>query len=95
MKKLNLNSFVKFRLNEYGKDIFYCRYDEINKWLKARGCEPQFESSFPEVDQDGFTELQLWEFMQIYGPYVGNGVPAFWEELNFYIKDEDLDEVEE
>ena len=94
MKKFNLNEFIKFRLNDRGKDIFYHQYDELNKWLESNGAKP-LERLFPAVDEDGYTEFQLWHFMNIYGPHMANGAPAFWEDANIYIKDEDLKNVEE
>ena len=92
MKKLNLNSTIKFRLNDYGKDIYYHRFDEANEWLKLRGCPP-LERRFPNVDQDGYTSFQLWEFISIYGKHSGLGCPDFWQDLNFYIEDVDLEDV--
>ena len=94
MKKLNLNSTIKFRLSDYGRDIYYHQYDELNKWIIARGGKP-LEQSFPEVDKDGFSSFQLWHFMAIYGPYSGMGKPEFWQDLNFYIDVKDLDDVPE
>ena len=94
MKKLNLNSIIKIRLNDYGKDIYYCKNDELNKRIIARGGEP-LERRYPEVDKDGFSSFQLWDFMAIYGPFSGLGYPEFWQDLNIYIEDEDLDDVPE
>lgn len=93
MKKLNLNSTIKFRLNDYGKDIYYHRYDDLIEFMKAKGCAP-LERCFPQVDENGFTSFQLWEFMAIYGKHSGMGCPDFWKELNFYIDEKDLEEVE-
>lgn len=92
MKKLNLNSTIKIRLNDYGKDIYYHHLDELNEWLKSKGAKP-LERSFPKVDENGFSEFQLWYFMSIYGQHSANGCPEYWEDLNFYIDDEDLEEV--
>lgn len=91
MKKLNLNDHIKFKLNDRGKDIYYHRFDELNKRAGKIVCEPRF----PEVDENGFTEFQLWHFIEIYGPHIGMGRPEFWDnDFNFYIKDEDMDDVE-
>ena len=29
------------------------------------------ESSLPEVDENGYTEFQLWRFMELYGEHIG------------------------
>lgn len=92
MKKLNLNSRIKFRLNDYGKDIFYHRFDELNERIVARGGKP-LEPYFPKVDEHGFSEFQLWDFIEIYGDHIGMGRREFWSDFNFYIDDGDLDDV--
>lgn len=92
MKKLNLNSTIKFRLNDRGMDIYYHHTDELNRWLVRRGCKP-LDQHFPKVDKDGFSSFQLWEFMSIFGEHSGMGRPDYWQDLNIYIKDADLDDV--
>lgn len=94
MKKLNLNTTISFRLNDYGKDIYYHRFDHLNELIVARGGKP-IERSYPEVDENGFTEFQLWGFICIYGEHMGMGKPEFWKDLNFYISEDALEDVEE
>ena len=62
MKKLNLNSIIKVKLSDYGKDIYYHRFDEINKRCITNGAMP-LKARFPDVDRDGYTRFQLWDFM--------------------------------
>lgn len=38
--KINLNQWVKFKLTDYGKNIYYHRFDELNKYLEAKGHSP-------------------------------------------------------
>ena len=93
MKKFNLNYMIKVKLTDYGKDIFYHRYDEINDYLVRNGLKP-IEPCFPEVDDDGFSKFQLWYFMNIYGKYLELGFDQMpIENLNIYIDEKDLDEV--
>ena len=94
MKKLNLNETIKVRLTDHGKDIYYHRHDELNEFIKARGGKP-LQPHFPKVDKDGYTEFQLWIFMEIYGPHIGMCKPAVTQDLNLYIEDEQLDDVKE
>lgn len=94
MKKLNLNSIVKVKLSDYGKDIFYHQFDDYNKGILARGGRPM-TPHFPEVDNDGYSRFQLWYFMQMYGDHFKLGMdPTPLEDLSIYIDEKDLDEVE-
>lgn len=92
MKRLNLNTVIRFRLNDRGKDIYYHQFDELNAQIRTWGGKP-IEPRYPEVDKYGFSYFQLWHFMSIFGKYCGNGCPEFWTDLGFYIDDEDLEEV--
>lgn len=92
MKKLNLNSIVKVILSDYGKDVFYHKFDEVNKVIVKNGGNP-IKPRLPKVDNNGYTEFQLWNFMNIYGKYMMLAAPEVLEHLNIYIEEEDLDEV--
>ena len=87
MKQLNLNCIVKVKLTDHGKDIFYHRYDELNKASGRIIITPRF----PDVDSEGFSQFQLWDFMQVYGKHMMLAAPEVIKPLNIYIKDEDLD----
>lgn len=89
MKKLNLNSFIKVKLTDHGKDIYYHQYD----WLKDYIIAP--ERNLPEVDADGYTEFQLWHFMNLYGEHLFNGYRVVVEDVSIYIDEKNLEEVEE
>ena len=94
MKKLNLNDVVKVKLTDLGKDIYYHQYDEIIERQKAKGVCPIIPS-FPKVDKDGYTEFQLWYFIQLYGSHIGMGMPNILQDVNIYIEDNILEEVTE
>ena len=64
MKKLNLNSTIGFRLNDRGIDIYYHKYDALNEYIVSQGGEP-LESRYPDVDENGISWFQLWQFMNI------------------------------
>ena len=89
MKKLNLNSTIGFRLNDRGKDIYYHKYDDLNEYIVSQGGKP-LERRYPDVDENGISWFQLWQFMNIFGNHIGLGKPEFWKELSIYIKEEDL-----
>ena len=89
MKKLNLNSTIGFCLNDRGKDIYYHKYDKLNEYIVSQGGEA-LERRYPDVDENGISWFQLWQFMDIFGNHTGLGKPEFWKELSIYIKEEDL-----
>ena len=88
MKKLNWNYDVKVKLTPHGKDIFYHQFDN----LIAAGIN--INRKYPEEDKDGFVRMQLWEFMQLYGPHIAMHLPNIVEDLSFYIDEENLQSVD-
>jgi hypothetical protein len=91
MKKLNINHIIKVKLTDHGKDIFYHQHDEFNKKFVFSKIPPRY----PNVDEDGFSTFQLWDFMNVYGPYCRIGsIDPFIENNNIYICEEDLRDVE-
>lgn len=75
--RINLNEFVRVKLTGLGKEIYYHQYDDVNKIVGKELCKP----SFPKTDEDGYTSFQLWEFIQLYGSYMGMGFPNVIEPL--------------
>lgn len=67
--KINLNETVKFKLTDYGKDIYYHQFDDLNKRIIQNGGKP-IEPHFPKEDEDGYSEMNLWELMNLYGNYM-------------------------
>lgn len=67
--RINLNDKIKVKLTDFGKQIFYHRYDDIN----ARCMKTAIKPSYPRQDKDGYTTFQLWDFIQLYGRYIGLG----------------------
>ena len=77
---INLNDTVKFRLTDYGKDIYYHRFDEVNTKIRKRGGK-LIEPNMPKVDSDGYTRMQLWQFMELFGPHTGMAMKNYIEPL--------------
>ena len=67
--KINLNETVKFKLTDYGKDIYYHQFDDLNKRIIQNGGKP-IEPHFPKEDENGYCEMQLWGLMELYGNYM-------------------------
>jgi hypothetical protein len=84
--KLNLNDSIKVKLTEYGRDIYYHQYDELN----GRAGRVLCEASYPKVDENGFTEFQLHHFMNLYGEYMIVGCKNVIEDNNIYVDPNDL-----
>lgn len=64
---VNLNDTVKVKLTDVGKHIYYHQYDDLNQHVGRIICEP----TFPDVDAEGYTSFQLWDFIRLYGGYIG------------------------
>ena len=62
-KETNLNNCIKVKLTEKGKEIYRNRFDEDDvKELGIEYCEPK-------VDEEGYTEFQMWDFIRIFGKH--------------------------
>lgn len=93
MKKFNLNDYVKVKLTPRGVDIYFHRYDDTNEYILSHGGKP-LERRMPRIDKDGFTEFQLWEFIQLYGNYIGPCNESVTTDIFLYLKDDDLKNVQ-
>ena len=93
MKALNLNEIIKVKLTVKGADIYYHQYDELNKIIEKNGGIP-LKPRMPKIDSEGYTEFQLWNFMELYGEYFKMGMTDYpIQGLNIYIEEETLDDV--
>lgn len=81
--EINLNETVHVKLTDFGKDIYYHQFDELYKALKRRGISP-IQPTMPQVDADGFTSMQLWRFIELYGSHIGMAKPNVIEPFNIY-----------
>lgn len=78
MIKINLNDVVKVKLTDFGKKIYYHRFDDLNNIYGRIVCKP----SFPKTDEDGYSSFQLWDFMELYGEHMGMCKPNVIEPLD-------------
>ena len=60
--EMNMNNYVKFKLEDHGKEIWLNHYKENG-----------IDFTIPECDEEGFHELQMWQYCQIFGEHMGNG----------------------
>ena len=78
IRKINLNEIIKVKLTPYGAEIYYKQFDELNKQRGREICKPHM----PRIDKDGYTEFQLWHFMELYGAHIGMCKPNVIEPLD-------------
>ena len=75
--RINLNEPIKVKLTDLGKEIYYHQYDKINQIAGREICKPKF----PKEDENGYTEFQLWCFIELYGEHMGMTLPNVIEPL--------------
>lgn len=75
--RINLNEPIKVKLTDWGKEIYYHQYDRINQIAGTEICKPKF----PKEDENGYTEFQLWCFVELYGEHMGMTLPNVIEPL--------------
>lgn len=85
--RINLNEPVKVKLTDWGKEIYYHKFDSLNEFVGIQICKPRF----PKEDEDGYTEFQLWDFMNIYGQYMSMGAPNVIKPSEIVYKENGVD----
>lgn len=65
--RINLNDPIKVKLTDYGKEIYYHQYE----WLNPIAGKESYKPMLPKEDENGYTEFQLWRFMELYGEHMG------------------------
>ena len=75
--RINLNELIKVKLTDWGKEIYYHQYDRTNQIVGRKVCKPMF----PKEDENGYTEFQLWCFIELYGEHMGMSLPNVIEAL--------------
>ena len=73
---INLNDWIKVKLTFYGRQVF-------NTYYSALDIKPPVI----EVDDNGYSAFQLWDFIQIFGSHIYMGAQNVIEPLEI-IKEE-------
>jgi hypothetical protein len=84
--KININDTVKVRLTKLGRTIAAQERECIRSILARNGC---VNLMLPErkPDAEGWTEWQLWDLMQVFGPRLYHGGdPPFETEIEIVEK---------
>jgi len=83
MKEFNINDYIKVKLTKHGQKIHISYYEKFDTY----GVNKKFYK--PEIDNEGYTEYQLWEFMNIFGEHMFNGADQLIENNLIYFIQED------
>ena len=62
-KETNLNYYIKVKLTEKGKEIYREYLNDVLEEYEINDV-PKIE-----VDKEGYTEFQMWDFMCIFGKH--------------------------
>lgn len=75
--KINLNSEIKFKLNEHGWVIYNAHWNVF-------GISP------PEIVKiDGYCYMQLWDYMNVFGKHLHNGCKLPFEVAEFELVEDE------
>ena len=85
LTKINLNDRIKVKLTPLGAEIYYHQYDDIHKDYPKM--KKHLQSSLPKVDENGYTEFQLWHFMELYGKHIGMCKPNVISPLDIVVSE--------
>lgn len=88
--RINLNESIKVKLTDWGKEIYYHQYDKVNQIAGREICKP----SFPKEDENGYTEFQLWDFIQLYGIHIGMTLPDVIKPFEIVYEGELINEMD-
>jgi len=61
--KINMNDKVKVKLSEKGLRLLRLKFIDY----------PELFKSYTKVDENGYSEFQLWKLMSFFGEHIGNG----------------------
>ena len=62
-KETNLNYYIKVKLTEKGKEIYREYLNDVLEEYEINDI-PKIE-----VDEEGYSEFQMWDFMRIFGKH--------------------------
>lgn len=71
--KFNINNYVRVKLTEAG--INHLK-DTHQRYWKETGKIFKFE---PKIDENGYTEFQLWDLISVFGTKIYNGSDLMFE----------------
>jgi len=76
--KTNLNLYIKVKLNDYGKKIHRDYWEDI--------CSDTHIPYYLEIDEEGYSEFQIHDFMNTFGEHAHTGAKPFLETYDILIE---------
>lgn len=83
-KTFNINEFIKVKLSQKGKLVYSEHQIEIQKRFNRDKIKIDVPLNV-EVNSEGFTEFQLWRFMEIFGSHMYCGAEPIIEGPILYL----------
>lgn len=81
MKSLNVNAVVEVRLTASGREIINRRHEEFLNSITEKARERWKNFTPAEANEDGYSTFQLWNLMNIFGPYIDMAVEPPFETI--------------
>lgn len=94
MKIFNINDYVKVKLTDEGLKILEEQHNELLKKMTPDAAADLGSFVAPEVDEEGYSQIQLYELMYHFGKYMRMSNSKIPFEMDIQIADEDLIEYE-
>lgn len=84
--EFNVNNYVFFKPTEKGIEILRKKHDDLNERLKDYGNEYITEFKL-DIDENGYCCMQMWTFMETFGPHLSKFNLLFNTNILFKSKD--------
>lgn len=85
--EFNVNLYIYFKPTEEGIKILKDNHDRLDKRIRSVG-GTGLDSFKLNIDENGYCSMQMWSFMQIFGPHISLSSVLF--ETNVLFKTKDL-----
>ena len=84
--RINLNETIRFKPTKRAHEIYFNQLEEICKRYPVSTIRPHDIN----VDKDGYASMQLWEFMETFGPHTHIATPSICQplEIVYDVQDE-------
>jgi hypothetical protein len=76
--KVNINEYVKVKLTDKGIKILRDQYEELNQMIQTNGGKDLGDFRL-NVDEEGYTKMQMHEFMTTFAPHMHMGLDLPFE----------------
>lgn len=70
--KVNINEYIKVKLNDLGIKILREQHEELNQMIKSNGGTGLGDFQL-RIDEEGYTKLQMHDFMITFSPHMHMG----------------------